>query len=196
LIQPYFEYCNIVWGQPSSHLDSLFRIQKKAVRVITNSKWKSHSKPLFDCLSILPLKQLHKFQLGCFMYKSQHGMLPTAFTKFFVQCTEIHHHNTRHSTKLHVFQSRLKIRADSIRISGVNLWNVIEIKTRNAQSFSVFKKLFKSFLLKDIWKQKFTKCNNTFLFYFFLFLNATVYCLKLFYFFCFTVLCFSATFNL
>ncbi len=141
LIHPYFEYCNIVWGYPSIHLDSLFRTQKKAIRIITNSKWKSHSKPLFDTLSILPLNQLHKFQVGCFVYKSLHNLLPNTFSNYFTLCTQIHHHNTRHSTKLHVFQSRIKIRANSIRISGVNLWNLLNIKIRNAQSFSVFKKI-------------------------------------------------------
>ena len=39
LIEPYFSYCNIVWGSNNSvYLDQLFRKQKKAIRIISNAK--------------------------------------------------------------------------------------------------------------------------------------------------------------
>ena len=39
LINPFFDYCNIVWGiERNLHLENLFKLQKKAVRVITWSK--------------------------------------------------------------------------------------------------------------------------------------------------------------
>ena len=53
LINPYFDYCNIVRGiERNHHLENLFKLQKKAVRVITWSKWNSHSSPIFKQLNI------------------------------------------------------------------------------------------------------------------------------------------------
>ena len=47
LINPYFDYCNIVWSiERNVHLENLFKLQKKAVRAITLSKWNSHSTPI------------------------------------------------------------------------------------------------------------------------------------------------------
>ena len=39
LIEPYFSYCNIIWGtQCSKHLDQLYHKQKKVIRIIANAK--------------------------------------------------------------------------------------------------------------------------------------------------------------
>ena len=39
LIQPYFDYCNIIWSVGESvHLEKLFVKQKKAIRAITFAK--------------------------------------------------------------------------------------------------------------------------------------------------------------
>ena len=48
LIQPYFQYCDIIWvTHHTQHIELLFRKQKKAVRIISLSKWNAHTKPLF-----------------------------------------------------------------------------------------------------------------------------------------------------
>ena len=48
LIQPYFQYCNIIWAiHHTQHIELLFRKQKKAVRIIILSKWNAHTKNLY-----------------------------------------------------------------------------------------------------------------------------------------------------
>ena len=59
LIQPYFQYCNIIWA--TQHIESLFRKQKKAVRIISLSKWNAHTKPLFVYQHILTLANINIF---------------------------------------------------------------------------------------------------------------------------------------
>ena len=77
LINPYFDYCNIVWGiERNLHLENLFKLQKKSVRVITWSKWKSHSSPIFKQLNILNLFDINLVQVTCFVYRSLNGQLP------------------------------------------------------------------------------------------------------------------------
>ena len=58
LVQPYLEYCNFIWATDSSSsiaLVSLFCKQKRAIRVISFSKWNAHTLPIFDKYRILTL---------------------------------------------------------------------------------------------------------------------------------------------
>ena len=51
LILPYLQYCSIIWASTySSHLQPLFRLQKKALRIITHSPPRPHSYSLFNKL--------------------------------------------------------------------------------------------------------------------------------------------------
>ena len=44
LAYPYLIYCNLVWGDSASvHLNKLFLMQKKAVRIITDSDYLANS---------------------------------------------------------------------------------------------------------------------------------------------------------
>ena len=50
LITPYLNYGLLAWG---SQIDKLFKLQKKAVRIITNASFNSHTDPLFKQLNLL-----------------------------------------------------------------------------------------------------------------------------------------------
>ena len=53
-IYPYLIYCVHVWGNSAkTHLDHLQKLQKKIVRVITFSKFNSHTEPLMYELKLL-----------------------------------------------------------------------------------------------------------------------------------------------
>jgi len=56
LINLFFEYCNVIWAISSSiALVKLFRIQKRAIRLIANSEWNVHTAPLLRDLNILTI---------------------------------------------------------------------------------------------------------------------------------------------
>ena len=55
-ILPCLQYCSIIWASTySTHLLPLLRLQKKAIRIITNSPPRAHSYPLFKTLQILEI---------------------------------------------------------------------------------------------------------------------------------------------
>ena len=63
MIQPYLYYCNIIWGGASLlALNKLVSLQKRALRLITCSYFRSSSNPLFIKLGILKLQNVHKYQ--------------------------------------------------------------------------------------------------------------------------------------
>ena len=69
LIYPYLTYCNIVWSSIYvTNLNRILLLQKRAVRILTNSEYRAHSDPLFKQLKILDIFKLIYFTLAslCF----------------------------------------------------------------------------------------------------------------------------------
>ena len=64
-IYPYFTYCVEVWGCASKcHLNSLFLLQKKILRIMTFSQYLSHTDSLFKNLEILPIDKIFIDRIG------------------------------------------------------------------------------------------------------------------------------------
>ena len=98
LIQPYFRYCNIIYATNHTQpIQLIFR--KKAIRIISLTTLRAHTKPLFVNQHILTLSNINKFQVCCFVYKVRNNLLRFSLTGLFKK--EIHHHCTR--VKLWVF---------------------------------------------------------------------------------------------
>ena len=53
LIQPYLEYCNLIWadGNICNNLDILFHKHKKVIRAITFAKWNAHTSSIVKILN-------------------------------------------------------------------------------------------------------------------------------------------------
>ena len=68
----------LLWGNSYySHLHKLKLLQKKAIRIISNTDYLAHSSKLFVNLKLLKLDDIVKFQLGTFMYKLKYNKLPS-----------------------------------------------------------------------------------------------------------------------
>ena len=137
-----------MWAVGGSYLDHLFKKQKKVIRAITFAKWNAHSDPIFEQLKILKLKKINTLQTCYLVYKSLHNLLPSQFRNFFTTNNEIHHYNTRTACKIHQIQHSLNVRARSIRVPDVKLWNSLSNAVTYSPSFSFFKKLCKKHILE------------------------------------------------
>ena len=65
---PHFNNGVLLWGHDSTRLHKL---QKRAIRTITNSKYNSHTEPLCKLLDIRKLPDLYKLKLYKLFYKVQ-----------------------------------------------------------------------------------------------------------------------------
>ena len=98
LILCNLNYGNLVWGH---NCKRLFKIQKKAVRVITQSKYISHTEPIFKELRLLKLEDIHKIIMLKFYHKLVNNKVPEYFTKMPLKSmNEIHQHFTRSQNSL------------------------------------------------------------------------------------------------
>ena len=69
LIYSNLQYCVSTWGLASTTaLDPLVRIQKRIIRIITNSPFLSHTNPLFQKLNFLKIKDIVKLEIAKTMF--------------------------------------------------------------------------------------------------------------------------------
>ena len=74
LIYPFPIYGIIAWGSsyPTSQ-KPLHILQKKAMRIITFSKFDAHSSPIFKYLTIIKLPDFYVLNIAIFMHKFHHN---------------------------------------------------------------------------------------------------------------------------
>ena len=139
-IYPYLDYCIEVWGSASkTRIDSLFLMQKKAIRLITMSAYSAHTAPLFNEYNLLTLQEIHIYKVAIFMYKVHHNVAPETFNEYFVNNTEIDNHRKRTKRKLRVPPYKLEIKKMSISVKGVYIWNFVYSHISPDCSFASFK---------------------------------------------------------
>ena len=84
LIQPYFEYCSIVWGNCGITLrNKLQRLQNRAVRVFTYSNYDVDAGHLFKLLGWKNLACQQQIQSATMVYRSLHGLAPNYSVSIF-----------------------------------------------------------------------------------------------------------------
>ena len=121
-VYPYFTYCIEVWGNVyTTYLEPLRKLQKWAVRVITSTKRRDPSSPLFKKLGLLNLDEIYIYFILLLMYKYHHGRVPRVIQNLFVRNDTIHNYPTRQV--LHVPLARSDLVARNVRVTGVKLYN-------------------------------------------------------------------------
>jgi hypothetical protein len=80
LVHSHLIYGIQVWcSAPASVISPLEKVQKKALRIINNAPYNSHTEPLFKNCEILPLMYLIKYFKLLFMYDFSNNLLPVSF---------------------------------------------------------------------------------------------------------------------
>ena len=140
LIYPYLIYCNIVWGNTNAtYLNKILLLQKKIVRLITNSSYLAHSDPLFYNCKILKISDLYTYLVSIEAFK-------------LYSCNQIHpvhNHNTR-NREIYVQPTfhRLTLTQRSLDYTMPSIWNNnVPNRIKQSSSLSSFKTEMKNYLL-------------------------------------------------
>ena len=134
-------------GTSKNNLLSILKLQKRAIRLITSSPYRSESAPLFQFLQILLVFQVYVFKLSVLMFKCVNGNVTESIINMFSINKEIHDHFTRQSNKLHVPKCNKTITQTNVRFRGVKIWNYICDVVYFHCSLSCFKCNLKEFLI-------------------------------------------------
>ena len=100
LITPHVNYGILLWGHEATRI---YKLQKKAIRTISKSKYNVHTEPIFKKLQFLKLNDIFKLQQLKLYYKLIKGDLPKYFQHFsYIHNFEIHHHYTRETSSIFI----------------------------------------------------------------------------------------------
>ena len=80
LITPHFNDCILCWGSVVKENHSLHILQKRALRLITNSNYISHTEPLCKELRVLKVFDMFYVAVWKFYYKLMRNNLPAYFS--------------------------------------------------------------------------------------------------------------------
>ena len=76
---PHFHYCLLVWGSNVKDGHKLHLLQKKAIRVISNSHYIAHTEPICKRLHTLKVSDMFRLAIWKFYYKLMNNKLPSYF---------------------------------------------------------------------------------------------------------------------
>ena len=149
-VYPYYIYGTHVWGNTYvTNLNKLIIQQKKVIRIITSSKFRAETAPLFYKYGILKLLDINKYTVGSFLYQFDNNKLPTIFSGFFARNRETHLYNTRAANDYCLIKCKLNIRQFTLKYYGAKLWNSVPNDIRLAKSENIFKVKYKKYLLSN-----------------------------------------------
>ena len=124
----YFSYAHsimsyglIFWGN-STESDDIFKIQKRIIRIITNSNKNASCRDLFKKLKILPLQSQYIYSILLFIIKHKDQ---------FSLNSNIHTINTRYNSNLHVPPANLTTYQKGVHYLGVRTFNHLPPTIKN-----------------------------------------------------------------
>ena len=149
-VYPYLNYAAEVWGNAcASHLLSIIKLQKKVMRIITNSRRLEHALPLFQKLNVLRFEEIHLYKIALIMFKVYHKITPVVFSNLFIRNTDIHDYETRQADQFHVPHARTNYMLNAISVKGVKVWNEVSTKVNFDCSYLSFKFALKKYIFNN-----------------------------------------------
>ena len=144
LVQPYFDYCDAVWGDCSkTRADKLQKLQKKAARIITRADFSNRSSDVLNSLEWSNLEERRRKEerhLLVTIFKVFNNNCPTNLRERFHRTSEIHDYNLRGSHydfQLPLPKTNFLKRSFSYR--GAMAWNQLSNQTCEIRELTSFK---------------------------------------------------------
>ena len=126
LINSHLQYCVASWGQASHNaLLPLKLMQKRIIRIMTNSGFSHPSLPLFPKLNILQVDDVSKLEVAKLM-RTVLGNDKPQFKKLTLSA-QIYGYETHHSSQLNYFLPRKRIETGkkSFQFYGPKIWQEV-----------------------------------------------------------------------
>ena len=145
LFQSHLIYGIISWGSANS-TTPITTLQKKAIRIIHNEPYNSHTEPLFKSSKILKFDDLYKQHAAIFARDCKNNNLPTAFSHYFKFNTGS---ITRHENNIQRQRPRTKYTAILPYHHIPTIWNNLPDYLLCNDNRNSAKHMLKSFFLNE-----------------------------------------------
>ena len=150
LILSHINYGLLAWGYSCGRV---IKLQKKAMRIISLSKYNAHTEPIFKQLRLLKVIDILKLQELKFYYKFKNNKLPIYLQNLpFQHNFEIHEHNTRIQNLLQIGKPAHEYARKCIRYHlpvSINSTSTEILNKINTHSLKGFAGYIKQYYLKS-----------------------------------------------
>ena len=142
-VLPHFQFSILNWGFKAN---KIVRLQKRAIRVITNSKYNAHVEPLLKKLNLLKISDIFWNSLLKLYYKYKSGNLPHYIMHMFSTEPNVHRYNTRSKAILNhpvtnLFGSKKCVRYHLPRLVEQTDFNILEkVDSHCYTGFSIYRR--------------------------------------------------------
>jgi hypothetical protein len=152
LFHSHLLYCSNIYGSTSqSNLNKIFVLQKKAIRIITNSPYLAHTNPLFLANDILPFDKLLTYNRLMFMHSVAYNYAPPSFDNTWLINAD---RNTGHNLRNQEYFSLPNVRIEQFRkfpLYALPLeWNYLSENIRLHHNRTTFKIALHDHLLESL----------------------------------------------
>ena len=152
LIQPHIDYCCSSWygGLSAALKERLNVIQRKMVRFIHGMDYRGHvdNRNLFD-LSWMNIPDRVRFFRMSHLFRIRHKLAPKYLLPNFRFVSDAHNYNTRGSSHNFCLTRDLSLSPNSFSFTAIKQWNNLPNDLKAIDTFRVFKKKLKQFLLNQ-----------------------------------------------
>ena len=147
----YLIYCNHVWGLAcKTHMNTLFLLQKRIIRIIAGVNRRSHTDPIFKELKLLKCNDINTYLIGRLMHRIYSGDI-TLLQSYFKKNKEVHQYGTRQINHYHVPPVKTELGKSALRFHGVVIWNnMLNLGMDPVMTEYEFSKSLKNYLLQDM----------------------------------------------
>jgi hypothetical protein len=129
----------LIFGGNSADRNNVFKLQKRAIRLITNSSNRTSCHGLFKRLGIVPLQSQYILSLALFVIKNM---------EIFTSNSNIHTKNTRNKFNLFLPQTKLTKYKKGIYFADTKIFNYLPENIKKlSDNTNKFKSELKKFLL-------------------------------------------------
>lgn len=148
LFFPYINYCLEVWGSTYvTNVKSIFLLQKQLIRIICNKHYLESTNSLFGKLKIVKFFDLLELKICTIIHKAIKYDLPQPLLKL-IDLQKNIHYNTR-SCEIFLHKSaRTKLKSMCISVTGVRLYNNLNIEVKSCKHIRKFIKTFKHYKIE------------------------------------------------
>lgn len=137
LVEPHLRYALPFWGACSKYLfQSVFVLQKRAIRNLSNAHPRTHCRPLFIENNILTLPSLLILETACLIHKNKHHF-PSQQRVY----------STRQINNIPLPIPHSSLVRNSFVYNGVKIYNHVDLQIRSVQNLKLFRRSLKMFLL-------------------------------------------------
>ena len=138
-ILPHIDYCSTVWGFTAKYAE-LYKLQKRAARIITDSKFDADGDKLIKTLKWIQTHKRVKYGTAVMIYNTMHNTTPQYLRNIFKQKDIKRETRSTSKTNLYIPIPKRDVFKNSISYQGPLYWNSLPCFMKNSVTVNVFKK--------------------------------------------------------